>query len=173
MSLESVSVSGIMTKNVKMIKGNQTIQTVCKIMHDNRVGSLVVVSAENNNENVKPTGMITERDIVNILALHPTISIDVPVYELMTKPIITIFPNSSLRDALEVMQSKNIRRLSVVEKGDARMLGIITDKDIFRAIISNQQLISSISTNNELFKEHKPLLDQFGENMFKDIFHIQ
>jgi predicted transcriptional regulator len=91
----------------------------------------------------------------------------------MSKPIITIFPSSSLRDALEVMQSKNIRRLPVVEKGDARMLGIITDKDIFRAIISNQQLVNSISTNNELFKEHKPLLDQFGENMFKDIFHIQ
>jgi len=66
MSLESVSLSGIMTKNVKMIEKNQTIQTVCKVMHDNGVGSLVVVSVD-KNDNLRPAGMITERDIVKII----------------------------------------------------------------------------------------------------------
>ena len=71
------------------------------------------------------------------------------------------------------MQSKNIRRLPVVEKEDGRLVGIITDKDIFRAIMNNQQLVNNLSMNNELFKEHKIRLGQFSENMLKDMFHIQ
>jgi predicted transcriptional regulator len=45
-----------MTKNVKRIDENQTIQTVCKVMHDNNIGSLVVVSVDKNG-NLKPAGM--------------------------------------------------------------------------------------------------------------------
>jgi CBS domain-containing protein len=89
MSLESVSLFDIMTKNVKMIEENQTIQTVCKVIHDNGVGSSVVVSMD-ENENLRPIGMITERDTVKILALYP---VNVSVRELMSKPIITIYPD--------------------------------------------------------------------------------
>ena len=64
-SLESISLSSTMTKNVKMIEENQTIQTVCKVMYDNGVGSLVVGSVD-KNENLRAVGMITERDIVKI-----------------------------------------------------------------------------------------------------------
>ena len=122
---------------VKMIEENQTIQTVCKVMYDNGVGSLVALLSVDKNDNLRPVGMITERDIVKIIALYP---VNVLVREIMSKPIITIYPNSSLKDALQTMQSKNIRRLPVVEKGDGRLLGIITDKDIFRAIMNNQQV---------------------------------
>ena len=107
---------------------------------------------------------------MKIIALYP---VNVLVREIMSKPVITIFSNGSLKAALQTMQSKNIRRLPVVQKGDGRLLGIITDKDIFRAIMNNQQLINSLSMNNELFKENKTMLGQFSENMLKDMFHIQ
>jgi signal-transduction protein with cAMP-binding, CBS, and nucleotidyltransferase domain len=107
---------------------------------------------------------------VKIIALYP---VNVLVREIMSKPMITIFSNGSLKAALQTMQSKNIRRLPVVQKGDGRLPGIITDKDIFRAIMNNQQLINSLSMNNELFKENKTMLGQFSENMLKDMFHIQ
>ena len=89
MSLASVSLFDIMITNVKMIEENQTIQTVCKVMHDGDIGSLVVVSVDKNG-NLKPVGMITERDIVKIIALYP---VKVSVRELMSKPIITIYPD--------------------------------------------------------------------------------
>jgi CBS domain containing-hemolysin-like protein len=42
------------------------------------------------------------------------------------------------------MQLKNIRRLPIVQKeGSDNMIGIITDKDLFRAIMRNQNLIPS------------------------------
>ena len=45
------------------------------------------------------------------------------------------------------MKLNNIRRLPVVDREGKKMVGIITDKDIFRAIINNQSLVASISEN--------------------------
>jgi hypothetical protein len=50
------------------------------------------------------------------------------------------------------------------------MVGIITDKDIFRAIMENQSLIPSI-LNDELLTQHKPVYEQFSEYWFGDILH--
>jgi predicted transcriptional regulator len=44
--IESVSVSSIMTKDVKTAKENQTLHSVCRVMHDNNVGSVVIVKDE-------------------------------------------------------------------------------------------------------------------------------
>jgi acetoin utilization protein AcuB len=59
----------------------------------------------------------------------------------MSKPIISITPNSSLKNAIEIMQLKNIRRLPVIEQ-KGRLVGIITTRDIFKIIIKNQDTIS-------------------------------
>jgi CBS domain-containing protein len=49
---------------------------------------------------------------------------------------------SSVIDAMETMQQKDIHRLLVIDnKGD--LLGIVTDKDILRVILKNQTLASS------------------------------
>lgn len=84
----------------------------------------------------------------------------------MTKPVITISINSSIRDAIQTMQQKNIRRL-VISDGE-RMVGIITDKDIFRTIMNNQGLIPSL-LSDRLLIEHKTVYDQFGQYWFSDI----
>ena len=54
----------------------------------------------------------------------------------MSKPLITLSPNSTIKDALQTMQQKNIRRIPIVDR--ATMQGIITDKDVFRAILNNK-----------------------------------
>ena len=60
---------------------------------------------------------------------------DMNVSEIMSKPLITVTPNTSVKDAVALMDQKNIRRLPVVDyKG--QMVGIITGKDIFKAVIN-------------------------------------
>jgi CBS domain-containing protein len=66
------------------------------------------------------------------------------------------------------MQQKNIRRLVIVDK--EKMVGIITDKDIFRAIMNNQDLIPSL-LSDKLLVEPKTVYDQFGQYWFGDILH--
>jgi CBS domain-containing protein len=184
MSIESIPVASLMSKSVKTETSDQNIRAVCKIMNENNIGSVVIVNKgkdqkngnnnDNNNAN-KPVGIITERDIVRIMGtLEPSLLIT-PVHELMSKPLITILSNNSIKDAIQTMQVKNIRRLVVVEKEEKdddnnNMVGIITDKDIFRAIMKNQSLIPSI-LNDELLTQHKPVYEQFSEYWFGDILH--
>ena len=48
------------------------------------------------------------------------------------------------------------------------MVGIITDKDVFRSIMNNQELIPSL-LGDKLLIEPKTLHDQFGQFWFSDI----
>lgn len=61
MSIESTSVSSFMTKNVKTETEDQNIQSACRNMHQNNIGSIIIVKRDNSNGNYKPTGIITER----------------------------------------------------------------------------------------------------------------
>jgi CBS domain-containing protein len=177
-SIESGPVSSLMTDNVKLATENQTIRVVCRMMYENKIGNIVILkdSTYGNAEGERPIGIVTERDIVRIIGrLEPSLLV-VPVHELMNKPLITISPNNSVKEAMPAMQAKNIRRIIVVEKegkdnnNNDKMVGIITDKDIFRAIMENQSLTPSI-LNDELLTQHKPVCEQFSEYWFGDILH--
>jgi CBS domain-containing protein len=74
--------------------------------------------------------------------------------------------NGSVRDAIQTMQQKNIRRL-IVSDGD-EMVGIITDKDIFRTIMNSQDIIP-VLIDDKLLVEHKTVYDQFSQYWFSDI----
>ena len=133
MSIESVPVSNIMVRNVKTAEENQSINTIAKVMSENNIGSVVIVKS---NEVGGLSGIITERDIVRIAGAAQTSSstlLQLIARDIMSKPVITIGPGSSLQDAIQSMKLNNIRRLPVVNK-EGKMVGIITDKDIFRAI---------------------------------------
>ena len=86
----------------------------------------------------------------------------------MSKSLITISINSSIKDAIQTIQQENIRHLVIVDK--EKMASMITDKDIFRAIMNNQVLIPSL-LSNKLLTEHKTLYNQFSEYWFGDILH--
>ena len=183
MSIESTPVSSLMTRNVITQTEDQNVHAVSKTMHENNIGSVVIVRNKDRDNDIissnKPIGIITERDIVRILgSLEPAL-LKAPIRELMSKPLITILPNSSIKDAMQTMQLKNIRRLVVVNvekegkennQDDNKMIGIITDKDIFRAIMKNQDLIPSF-LSQQLPVERKTLYEQFSEYWFDDILH--
>jgi CBS domain-containing protein len=164
-----------MTKDVKTAKENQTLHSVCRVMHDNNVGSVVIVKDEELHSMNKyieqdlqkqqkqqpqqiPVGMITERDVVNRIAIDPS-NVNVSVRELISKPLITIFENSSLMDAIHSMQSKNIRRLVVTDySSNKKLVGILTDKDIFRTLAKNRDLVSGLSgtaTTTEILEKYR------------------
>jgi CBS domain-containing protein len=164
-SIETLSVSSFMTRDVKTEKEDQNVLTACRIMHENNIGSVIIVKKDDKN-NIKPVGIITERDVVHLLgSLNPSL-LQTPLRDIMSKPLINVSINSSVRDAIQTMQQKNIRRL-VISDGE-RMIGIITAKDVFRAIMNNQDLIPSL-LGDKLLIEHKTIYDQFGQYWFSDI----
>ncbi|MGB7638040.1 MAG: CBS domain-containing protein [Nitrososphaeraceae archaeon] len=132
MSLDlSTPVSKFMTKTVITATLDQTIQTVCKIMYENNIGSVVIVKRE--VDGFLPIGIITERDITHALGSVELFPTQTPLRELMSTNMISIKPDSSIHDAVAIMHGNNIRRLPVIND-DGKMVGIITDKHILGAI---------------------------------------
>ena len=172
MVIESIPVSSFMTRNVITETDDQNIQAICKIMNENSIGSLIIVKRlDSNNPNTSNNkeiiGIITERDIVRIIGLLQPSSLTVPIREFMSKPVITLSPNNSIKDAIQTMQLKNIRTLPVVE--NENLQGIITEKDIFKAIMNNRALIPDLFSSNQSLMDRSVVFDQFSDYWFSDL----
>ena len=129
MGKESEPVSTIMSANVKTATEEETIQTVCKTMYENQIGSIVVV--KRTVDGINPIGIITERDIVRQIGSSELFVVQAPIRQIMSTPLVTIRPNSLMRDAIEIMRLKNISRLPVIDNKGI-MVGIVTYKDLLK-----------------------------------------
>lgn len=129
-------VKEVMNRDVKTARSTDTVKDAAKLMTENRIGSLVVVSGTGE---VK--GIITERDIMSKIVVFGRNADDVKVEEIMSKDIITISPSNTLEEAANLMTSKKIKKLPVVEDGS--LVGIVTASDL---IAYEKELIGKIST---------------------------
>ena len=145
----NVPVFDFMTRNVITIPESQTMKQASKLMYEDNIGSIVILKeggGSNHDDNVSGSatekkeipiliGIVTERDIARTVGFAAKHSIfgDIPLSELMSKPLITIQPGATLKDAVVLMQQKDIRRLPIIDK-DGRLVGIITEKDILRVV---------------------------------------
>jgi predicted transcriptional regulator len=161
MSLDSLLVSSVMTSDVKTENENENIMTVCKVMRDNNIGCVVVIKMQNKEK--IPVGIITERDIVNILG-KLAIDFRTPLSSFMIKPIISIQSNCSIREAIQLMNSNNIRRLVVIGANN-KLAGIITEKGVFRQIARNPTMVTYFVGQNYPL-EHREVYERFTEYMF-------
>jgi CBS domain-containing protein len=167
-SLDSIPVSRVMTGDVKTAQENEIIQQVCKIMVQNDIGSVIVVAAQSVNAQT-PVGIITGKDIVRHLAERP-ISFSAPINQLMSRPVVTIHPNASLQDALQIMQERNIRRLLVMSDAGNNMVGIITDRDVFRFIARNET-VSSSAISEGVLGQNREMAERLHTTLLDDILH--
>jgi CBS domain-containing protein len=168
MSIDTIPVSTYMsTKGLVTETTDQTIYAACRIMTKNDIGCVIIVD-KSGGKSDKPVGIITERDVVRILGKLDSASLHSPLREIMSKPLVTISINGTIKDAIQSMYRNNIRRLVIVDK--ETMVGIITDKDIFRALVNNQTLIPSLGSIEPIV-EQRTAYEQFTEYWFRDIYH--
>lgn len=89
-------------------------------MLEEEIGSLVVT------EGRKPVGIVTEADIVAVVADSAPESI--PVSEIMSSPLLSIEAGATLEEAAQRMKAKEIKKLPVVNDGE--FIGMVTTTDI-------------------------------------------
>nr|KJR72549.1 MAG: histidine kinase [Vulcanisaeta sp. AZ3] len=98
-------------------------------MYINNVGSVLII-----DENDKPIGIFTERDLVRVIAEN--ISLDAPLLKVMSRRLITATAMESLVSAAMKMVENNIRHLPVVEEGKA--VGMVSIRDLLRTLMSEE-----------------------------------
>ena len=164
MSLDSIGISTIMNKNIVVVEQDLNLISISKIMSNNDIGSVVIVD---DLDTRKPIGIITERDIVRTIGMIQPHQLLVPIREHMSHPVITLSSNATVYDAIRLMYEKKIRRLIILEK--EKLVGIITDKDIFRSLVNNKELLSTTIGGHLPIPEDK-LKDEISHFWFYNTF---
>ena len=118
-------VRDLMTKDITTIDLDKTVFDAANLMSEKMVGCLVVMDGE------VPVGIVTERDFVRKVVAKK-LPLDVEISEIMSKPLISIDPDSSIREAARVMLKSKIRRLPVVK--EHKLVGIIVVSDFARQL---------------------------------------
>ena len=103
-----------------------TVQEAAEIMAEYRIGSLVVA-----NENLRPLGIITSTDYTRKVGTGQ-VSIDAPVTELMSSPVMTVAKGITVAKVILQMMKNTIRHLVVTEDGTSRsrFIGIVSEHDV-------------------------------------------
>jgi CBS domain-containing protein len=117
-------IGDIMHTDVKTASADDTFADVAKTMRSNGISSVVVL------EGRKLAGIVTERDIVNLVAAGGDPHSVRVAHGMTRRDIETVSPKTDISEAAELMVSRNIRHLPVVDRG--RVAGIISIRDLTR-----------------------------------------
>ncbi|GAB3682320.1 isocitrate dehydrogenase (NADP(+)) [Salinisphaera aquimarina] len=122
------SVSDVMTRSLITVTDATSVHDAMHEMRKNEVSSLVVEPNDSGD-----WGIMTRRDIVTKIVRDDKSPTDLTVGQIASRPVVTVSPDTQLREAANVIAEKNISRLLVADK-DGKLLGITTETDIFGAI---------------------------------------
>ncbi len=121
-------VKDLMSTNVNVFKNESTAQEVISAMSKYDVDYVIVV------QSAKPTGIITERDLIVRMmeqGLDPKVVIARAIY---TNPLVTIEETATVEEAAKLMKDWKIKHLPVTK--DGRIAGMLTYLDIAFAVPS-------------------------------------
>ncbi|OPY50613.1 MAG: inosine 5'-monophosphate dehydrogenase [Methanosaeta sp. PtaU1.Bin112] len=163
-----IPVRDIMTRPVITAYAELDILSAAKKMSSANVGSLIIVS------NNKPTGILTERDLVKKVLAQGTDPRSLKVAEIMSSPLVSIEPDASLREAASLMLRSGVKRLPVIIQ--EKLVGIITDTDLVSgsSLGLNEVLSDLLEMHKESIHFEKPegpvrgiceICGQFSDNL--------
>jgi len=116
----------IMTRKVEMVGEEVTVAEAVMRMREKDVSSLIVDRVDENDS----YGIITRRDVVNKVVAKGLDPYRTKVADVMTKPLLTISPNLSIKHVARLMVHTQVRRMPVFD--GHQIIGIVSNSDIFR-----------------------------------------
>jgi len=102
-----------------------------RAMAEHHIGALLVMKGE------VLAGIVSERDYARKVILLGRSSSDTPVRDIMTTPVLTVSPETSVEQCMQLVTDRRVRHLPVVEAG--RVVGMVSIGDLVKAVIAAQQ----------------------------------
>lgn len=94
----------------------------------------------------KPTGIITERDIVRLFAKHG-LTEGVTAGDVMSRDPVCVNGDTTILEALDLCESRNLRHLPVIDNTH-RLVGVVTQTDLVKAHVANYQKNDKLKHQN-------------------------
>jgi CBS domain-containing protein len=110
---------------VYTVRAEQTLEDAACILHEKKVGALVVIA-----EDGAISGVMSERDIVREIARNGGKSLSDTVATVMSRDVVTAEPSETVDEGLGRMTERRIRHLPVMEGG--RLIGVVSIGDLVK-----------------------------------------
>lgn len=118
-------------KPIISVSAEDTVFHALEVMAEHNIGAVLVTEGD------RYVGIFSERDYARKIILKGLESKKTPVSEIMTREMITIKPNASVEECMELMTRYHIRHLPVVE--NEHLVSLISIGDVVHSIISEQK----------------------------------
>ncbi len=103
--------------------GTATLRQAAQKMADAKVRTIIALDAHES-----PMGLFTLVDLL-VRVVLPGRSLDIPLAEMMSSPIVTLPASATAYEAMHVMAERGIRQVVVVE--DGKLVGVVNERDLF------------------------------------------
>lgn len=118
----------VMTRGIECLSSNDTVQNAADCMAENDIGFIAIADSEGHGR-----GVLTDRDIViRCLAQHKDPAMTT-IGECMSQQVSALPKDADIREAAELMEKQQIRRVVVVDE-QQRCCGVVSLGDLARCL---------------------------------------
>jgi CBS domain-containing protein len=111
--------------DVISIEPTATLDTAVKTLAEHKIGALLVLGPDR-----RVIGILSERDIVRVLAERGASVLSQPLAQVMTRKVITCSQSDSVGVLMERMTTGKFRHLPVIE--DEQVIGVVSIGDVVK-----------------------------------------
>lgn len=112
-------------RGVMTARPEDSIQEISLRLSSRKIGAIVIVG-----ESGKVVGIISERDIIRMIAEHGAAALDMPASKGMTRDVVSCTKTCTTEELRETMTRGRFRHLPVIE--DDELVGIVSIGDIVK-----------------------------------------
>jgi CBS domain-containing protein len=120
-------------REVETIAADATLISAAEVLGRRRIGAVVVCDSERRVQ-----GIISERDIIRVLAKSGAQVLSSPVSSVMTRNVISCSESDTLAQLMSAMTSGRFRHLPVTK--DSKLVGIVSIGDVVKYHISEVEM---------------------------------
>ena len=110
----------------------ETLSAAAALLHSRGVGAMVIVEGDD-----RVVGILSERDIVRVVAERGPPGLAQPISSSMSRDVIFAEPTETVQALLERMTDRRIRHLPVLK--DGRLAGIVSIGDLVKSKIAEAE----------------------------------
>ena len=138
-----MKVKDIMTNHICCVSPDMTLENTSKIMCGADVGVVPVCGIDGM------IGIVTDRDIIT-RGISKGFSPNEKIEKVMTKTVISVTPDTEIKDAVQLMSDKQIRRLPVISGNE--IVGMLSVGDLARCGKLDTEVAQAESGIAEIYK---------------------
>jgi len=117
--------------DVAHVSPSDSIAAVSALLAGRRIGAVLVMDTAG-----QLLGIVSERDIVRVLAREGAATLGMTAAQLMTSSLVTVTPATTVEEAMTLMSANRVRHLPVLR--DGALAGLVSIGDIVKTRIEQQ-----------------------------------